>query len=51
MRGDRFRAIARTATPEERQVLWPRMAAIWPDYDAYQAKTDRQIPLVILERA
>ncbi len=51
VRGDRFRATARTATPEERQALWPRMVAIWPDYDAYQAKTDREIPLVILERA
>ena len=51
VRGDRFRARARTATPEERDRLWPRMAKIWPDYDKYQAKTDRQIPLVILERA
>ena len=48
---DRFRAVARTATPEERDRLWPRMAKIWPDYDKYQAKTDRQIPLIILERA
>jgi hypothetical protein len=28
---DRFRAHARTATPEEHQALWPRMAEIWPD--------------------
>jgi deazaflavin-dependent oxidoreductase (nitroreductase family) len=47
---DRFRAQARTATPEERAALWPRMAEIWPDYNNYQAKTDREIPLVILER-
>jgi deazaflavin-dependent oxidoreductase (nitroreductase family) len=47
---DRFRATARTATPEEHKALWPRMVEIWPDYDKYQAKTDRQIPLVILER-
>ena len=26
--------------------LWPMMAAIWPAYDEYQTKTDRQIPLV-----
>jgi deazaflavin-dependent oxidoreductase (nitroreductase family) len=50
IRGDRFRASARTATPEEHNALWPRMVKIWPDYDKYQAKTDRQIPLVILER-
>jgi len=48
---DRFHAIARTATPEEHQALWPRMAEIWPSYNDYQKKTDRQIPLVILERA
>jgi deazaflavin-dependent oxidoreductase (nitroreductase family) len=48
---DRFRANARTATAEEHKALWPRMAEIWPAYDQYQKKTDRQIPLVILERA
>ncbi len=48
---DRFRANARTATPEEHKALWPRMAEIWPAYNQYQKKTDRQIPLVILERA
>ena len=47
---DRFRARARTATSEEHEVLWQRMVEIWPDYDKYQAKTERQIPLVILER-
>lgn len=51
VRGDRFRAHARTATPEEHEALWPRMAEIWPPYNEYQAKTDRQIPIVILERA
>jgi deazaflavin-dependent oxidoreductase (nitroreductase family) len=48
---DRFRAKARTATPEEYEILWPRMAEIWPDYNKYRERTDRQIPLVILERA
>jgi deazaflavin-dependent oxidoreductase (nitroreductase family) len=48
--GDRFKAHARTATPEERERIWPKMAAEWPDYDNYQKKTDREIPLVILER-
>ena len=50
VRGERFRATARTATPEEHQALWPRMVAIWPDYNTYQAQTGRQIPLVLLER-
>ena len=50
VKDDRFRARARTATPDERGRLWPQMAEIWPDYNKYQAKTDREIPLVILER-
>jgi deazaflavin-dependent oxidoreductase (nitroreductase family) len=48
--GDRFKARARTATPEERAAIWPKMAAEWPDYDEYQKKTDREIPIVLLER-
>lgn len=47
---DRFRATARTANPEERAKLWPKRAEIWPAYNDYQNKTDRQIPIVILER-
>jgi deazaflavin-dependent oxidoreductase (nitroreductase family) len=39
---------ARTATPEEKTRLWPTMTALWPDYDSYQQKTEREIPLVIL---
>jgi deazaflavin-dependent oxidoreductase (nitroreductase family) len=49
--GDRFGARARTATPEEKQELWPLMTATWPDYDEYQKKTDREIPVVVLERS
>ncbi|MBQ1027513.1 nitroreductase family deazaflavin-dependent oxidoreductase [Micromonospora sp. C95] len=48
---DRFTARARPATPEEKARLWPTMTAIWPAYDDYQAKTDRDIPVVLLERA
>src|SRR5215217_5412700 len=50
VRGDRFQARARDATPEERAQLWPTMTAEWPAYDDYQKKTDREIPIVILER-
>jgi len=45
----KFVAQARTASGEERARLWKLMAAIWPDYDNYQTKTDRQIPVVVLE--
>jgi deazaflavin-dependent oxidoreductase (nitroreductase family) len=48
--GDRFRARARTATAEERPELWRTMATIWPAYDRYQERTDREIPVVVLER-
>ena len=48
---ERFPARARVATDEERRELWPRMTEVWPDYDDYQARTERQIPIVVLERA
>jgi deazaflavin-dependent oxidoreductase (nitroreductase family) len=48
---DRFKARARTASAAERPALWKKMAAIWPPYDEYQAKTAREIPVVIIERA
>ena len=47
---ERFTARALPTTPEEKARLWPSMAAIWPEYDRYQGKTERDIPLVILER-
>ena len=47
---DKFSARARTATAAEKAPLWKIMAAIWPAYDEYQAKTPRDIPVVILER-
>jgi deazaflavin-dependent oxidoreductase (nitroreductase family) len=50
VRADKFAARARAATPEEKPPLWRVMATIFPQYDAYQAQTDRDIPLVILER-
>jgi deazaflavin-dependent oxidoreductase (nitroreductase family) len=48
---ERFRATARTATPEEKPELWRIMTAEWPAYDEYQTKTDRDIPVVVLSRA
>ncbi|WP_030255939.1 nitroreductase family deazaflavin-dependent oxidoreductase [Streptomyces violens] len=50
VKGDRFTARARTATPEEKPAMWETMAATWPQYDEYQQKTDRDIPVVVLER-
>ncbi len=47
---DRFHARARTATAEERPRLWRLMTGIWPDYNEYQQRTSREIPVVALER-
>jgi deazaflavin-dependent oxidoreductase (nitroreductase family) len=50
VKGDRFAARARTARPDEKPELWQVMTAAWPAYDDYQRKTDREIPVVVLER-
>ena len=42
---------ARVATADERAALWPRVTAAWKGYANYQTKTDREIPLVLLEPA
>lgn len=41
---------ASVAEGEERERLWKLMTEVWPDYDEYQKNTDRQIPVVLLER-
>ena len=48
--GERFRARARTAGPDEKPAMWQAMVEEWPDYDAYQRNTTREIPVVVLER-
>jgi proline iminopeptidase len=48
--GDTFPVRARDAEGEERERLWKLMNGIWKHYDEYQTKTDRQIPVVVLER-
>ena len=40
---------ARTATTEEEARLWPRLVEAFPLYERYRARTDRHIPVVILE--
>ena len=41
-------AVAQTAIGEERERLWALMRQIWPAYDEYQTRTDREIPVVVL---
>ena len=40
---------ARTADADEKAELWPRLVAMYPDFDSYQSWTERDIPVVILE--
>ena len=51
VKDDVFAAHARTASGDERERLWQLAAQQWPDYDTYQTRTDREIPVVVLERA
>jgi proline iminopeptidase len=46
----RFAVKAHTADGEERARLWPIVVAAWPDYDRYRQRTQREIPVVLLER-
>ena len=49
VRASQLLVSARTAdSPGERARLWKVMAGIWPNYDAYQARTEREIPVVVL---
>ena len=40
---------ARTATPDEREALWPRLVDVYADFEKYQKWTERTIPVVVLE--
>jgi deazaflavin-dependent oxidoreductase (nitroreductase family) len=46
--GRSFAVSAETAGADERARLWPKVTQIWPRYDDYQAKTKREIPVVVL---
>ena len=48
---DVFPANARTAEGEERDRLWEKANEVWPHYAEYQQRTERVIPVVVLERA
>jgi deazaflavin-dependent oxidoreductase (nitroreductase family) len=45
----KFRARARTAAGEERRELWHKALEFWPPYADYQKKTEREIPVVVLD--
>jgi deazaflavin-dependent oxidoreductase (nitroreductase family) len=47
--GPKQTMIARVATPEERARLWPQIAEKYTNYAGYQKRTEREIPLVLLD--
>jgi len=48
VKGERRRLIARKVAPEEKELIWPRLIRIYPDFDLYQQRTARDIPLLRL---
>jgi len=48
---ERRRVRTRVATPEERERLWGLAVTVWPGYEDYRKRADREIPLVVLEPA
>jgi deazaflavin-dependent oxidoreductase (nitroreductase family) len=50
VRGEKVPVDATTAEGEERGRLWALMTEVWPAYNDYQTKTDREIPVVVLTR-
>lgn len=49
-RTDRFAVMARIADPRERDELWPTIVETYSGYRNYREKTEREIPVVILDR-
>jgi F420H(2)-dependent quinone reductase len=47
----RRRVVARQAAADERARLWPELTAMYPDYDVYQGRTEREIPVIVLSPA
>jgi deazaflavin-dependent oxidoreductase (nitroreductase family) len=50
VKGDTIPVHASTAEGDERRRLWSLMTEVWPAYDEYQARTTREIPVVVLSR-
>lgn len=50
VKGDVFNAVARKAQGAERARLWRQALEVWPQYADYAGATEREIPVVVLER-
>lgn len=51
IKGEVFAGLARTAQGAEHDELWAASVQQWPNYDVYQSRTDRKIPILVVERA
>ena len=51
VRADELAVVARAASAAEKPRLWKIMTDQWPNYDVYQSRTDRDIPVVVLAPA
>jgi deazaflavin-dependent oxidoreductase (nitroreductase family) len=51
IKGETFAGVARVAESPEREELWQASLGQWPNYDVYQSRTERKIPVVVVERA
>jgi deazaflavin-dependent oxidoreductase (nitroreductase family) len=50
IKGEKVPVLAKAAEGDEHRRLWALMTEVWPAYDDYQARTERQIPVVVLSR-
>lgn len=50
VKAEKFAGVARTAESPERERLWAEAVKTWPNYNIYQSRTSRQIPVVVIER-
>ena len=50
VKDDVFKANAHVAEGEERERLWRKAHEVWPHYDEYATRTEREIPVVVLDR-
>jgi deazaflavin-dependent oxidoreductase (nitroreductase family) len=48
--GERREVRAERVSSEEKKRLWPHVTSVWPDFDDYQRRTERDIPVIRLER-
>lgn len=48
IKGEHRRVLARKLSPEEKKVVWPRLVQLYPQFETYQQRTRREIPLMRL---